>query len=155
MDAETLRLMSDLNIAINRIRGAYAGWTRENQLKYHEMLILYTLQEVSCCTQKQICDQYLLPKQTVNNIITLLRAQGHLRLMTNEADRRGKYVELTVSGRRYAEQTLSSLRTVEQQAVLKMGADELRCMTDMALRYGHILETVLADAKSLGGSAAT
>ena len=155
MDTETLRLLNDLNVAINRIRGAYAAWTRENQLKYHEMLILYSLQELSRCTQKQICDQYLLPKQTVNNIITTLRAQGYLHLLPNEADRRGKYVELTASGRRYAARTLAALRAAEQQAVLRMGADELRRMTDMTLCYGQILETVLTDAKSLGGNTAT
>lgn len=114
MDAETLQLMGKLNLTINRIRGIYALWVRENQMKYHEMLILYSLQECSYCTQ------------------------GYLLLTPDPADRRVKYIHLTASGKRYAENALASLRAVEQETVAQAGAEQLKQMTDTDCLKGFV-----------------
>ncbi len=35
-------------------------------ISYNEMLVLYTLREFDFCTQKQIYDSYMLPRQAIN-----------------------------------------------------------------------------------------
>ena len=147
MDAKTIVLFKDLNVAFNRVRGAYALWAKENQVGYHEMMVLYALQEGSCHTQRQICDQYLLPKQTINNIISFLQAQGYLKLVSDTADRREKRLALTVSGQQYTDQLLMPLRRIEEAMLLQMNPDELQKMADMVLRYGQILENLTHDSR--------
>ena len=43
-------------------------------------MIYYTIREYGYCTQKLICDSYLLPKQTINHVFSSLRDKGILAL---------------------------------------------------------------------------
>ena len=78
MKNKSLNLINDINRAIIQIRGIYSAWSAEHGISYHEMLVIYTIREFGFCTQKQICDSYLLPRQTINNVITGLRKKGVL-----------------------------------------------------------------------------
>ena len=71
MNKESLKAVNDINRAIIKARGIYSEWSARHGISYHEMLVLYTIREFGFCTQKQICDSYLLPRQTMNNVITL------------------------------------------------------------------------------------
>ena len=51
----------------NRI---YSDWAKKHDISYNALLILYSLWNAKhYCTQKMICDQWMLPKQTVNTIL--------------------------------------------------------------------------------------
>ena len=73
MDRESLKLLADINRAVIQFRGLYAAWSKEHGISYHELLVLYTIRDQGFCTQKQICDSYLLPRQTMNHVILDLR----------------------------------------------------------------------------------
>lgn len=77
MDQESLKLLAEINRAIIQYRGLYAAWSKEHEISYHELLVLYTIREQGFCTQKQICDSYLLPRQTINHGLPGLYGQGH------------------------------------------------------------------------------
>ncbi len=47
-------LMWQSNLAVIKLRGAYADWARANGMNYHELLVFYSLHELGSCTQKQI-----------------------------------------------------------------------------------------------------
>ena len=53
---------------------------------------------------------------------------------------------LTESGLRYAESILLPLLALEESAICAMGAEAVRQMVDMALRYGAILEKAMREA---------
>ena len=78
MKLKTLKQLNDVNRAIIKFRGIYSAWSAEHNISYHEMLVFYTIREKGYCIQKQICDSYLLPRQTMNNVITALRKNGIL-----------------------------------------------------------------------------
>ena len=78
MNKESLKVVNDINRAIIKARGIYSEWSARHGISYHEMLVLYTIREFGFCTQKQICDSYLLPRQTMNNVITRMRKDGLL-----------------------------------------------------------------------------
>lgn len=61
MNKESLKVVNDINRAIIKARGIYSEWSARHGISYHEMLVLYTIREFGFCTQKQICDSYLLP----------------------------------------------------------------------------------------------
>ena len=54
------------------------------------MLVLYTIREFGFCTQKQICDSYLLPRQTVNHVISEMKKDGILCSGSGKEHREGK-----------------------------------------------------------------
>ena len=78
MDRNKAELLHELNRAIIKFRGSYSVWSNAQGISYHEMLVYYTIREYGFCTQKLICESYLLPKQTINNVFANLRKKGIL-----------------------------------------------------------------------------
>ena len=78
MDAASLKLLAELNCAVIQFRGLYAAWAKRHGISYNEMLVYYTIRDQGYCTQKQICDSYLLPRQTINHVIAAMRQAGWL-----------------------------------------------------------------------------
>lgn len=148
MDRETQTLTRNLDRAIIKIRGVYAAWTRENRVRYHEMLVFYSIRDNQTCTQRQICKDYVLPKQTVHNTVRALTEAGYLRLVPSGRNRKEKRLQLTARGREYAKQIMEPLMRLEETAVQEMGMDNIRTMTEAALRYGKILENGMACCKA-------
>lgn len=52
-------------------------------ISYNEMLVLYILREFDFCTQKQIYDSYMLPRQAINYTISFMRANEIFELSLN------------------------------------------------------------------------
>ena len=78
MEYKIQKLYDQVNQAIIRCRGVYSMWAKNNNVSYNRMLVLYTIREFGFCTQKQICDSYLLPRQTVNHVISEMKKDGIL-----------------------------------------------------------------------------
>ena len=70
MDKNKLRMLNEINSAIIQFCGNYSAWCKAHGSGYNEMLVMYSIREKGYCTQKQICDQYLLPRQTINHVTT-------------------------------------------------------------------------------------
>ena len=94
MEYKIQKLYDQVNQAIIRCRGVYSMWAKNNNVSYNRMLVLYTIREFGSCTQKQICDSYLLPRQTVNHVISEMKKDGIL-----VADREGKGACFDAGGR--------------------------------------------------------
>lgn len=109
MDQESLKLLAEINRAIVQYRGLYAAWSKAHGISYHELLVLYTIREQGFCTQKQICDSYLLPRQTINHVMLDLRERGLLELNPEHCIGREKAFVLSEQGRRYAGPLLEAL----------------------------------------------
>lgn len=85
----------------------YEEYARKHGLTYMSLYILETLYELPGCTQKDISDHTLYPKQTVNMVIRSFEEKGWVALTPNPADRRTKHVELTDSGLALARQIIT------------------------------------------------
>ena len=149
MQRETLTLLNDVNRAIIKFRGIYSKWSKLHGISYHEMLVLYTIREKGFCTQKQICDSYILPRQTMNNVITGMRKNGLLKLSGEYSKGREKAFVLSEKGEDYAMPFLASLDTVETEAVKLLGAEKLRALTELLLEYDEALGKTLEEKMDL------
>lgn len=49
----------------------YEDYARKSGISYNSLYILNAILYTENCTQKQICEKTLLPKQTVNKVITV------------------------------------------------------------------------------------
>lgn len=149
MKTETLTLLNEVNRAIIKFRGIYSKWSNLHGISYHEMLVLYTIREKGFCTQKQICDSYILPRQTMNNVITGMRKNGLLELSRKYSKGREKAFVLSAKGELYADPFLVSLDTVESDAVKLLGANKLQALTDLLLEYDEALSKALEEKRDL------
>ena len=143
MDAQTKVILRDVNRSVIRYRGFYARWAALHRLNYHEMLVLYTINESGFCTQKQLCDDYLLPRQTIHNVISRMRRASLLCVSPEHSRGREKAFVLTEDGRQYAAPLMQDLNAVENTAIKALGTDNLKQLAELLNSYRDALRTAL------------
>ena len=147
MDRESLRLINNVNKAIIQCRGVYSAWSSAHGVSYHEMLVLYTIREYGYCTQKLICDSYILPKQTIHNVISAMRENGTLVYDAEKSKGREKAFVLTEKGEAYAAELLRSLDVIEDRALAELGEERLRTLTELLFAFDSALNTALEETR--------
>lgn len=145
MDQELLKLLAGINCAIIKFRGLYAAWARDLGISYHELLVLYTIRDQGFCTQKQICDNYLLPRQTMNHVILDLRERGLLEQSPEHCSGREKAFVLSERGKQYAGPILEALNRMEIQAVETFGRENIQAMVKAVLSYDSALQKAMGE----------
>lgn len=145
MNKQTHELLDNVNRAVIKVRGVYSSWSKKHGIGYNEMLVLYTLRDNGFCSQKMICDCYLLPKQTVNNVIMGMAKDGRLIASPENDSGREKAYVLSEKGREYAKPLLASLNRFEEKAVRTMDRERIRLMTELLLEYNGVLNAALAE----------
>ena len=107
----------------------YEDWAKKRGISYFELLTSLSVREAQTpCTQKDICDQWILPKQTVNSVLANLVKRGWVRLSPSPKDRRNKEILLTGEGKIAAAKIAGDLQEKENAVWLKLGkkrADEM------------------------------
>lgn len=139
MQNEALKLLGDINHAVIKFRGVYSAWAKKHGISYNEMLVLYTIRDNGFCTQKQICDSYLLPRQTMNNVIRNMRKRGLLTICPDKCTGREKAFVLTEEGKIYAKPLLDSLSKAETQAIELIGYDNIRAIAKATMAFDNAL----------------
>lgn len=113
-DRENIR---KLMIAANRIEGLYYLVSRKLGAKYNTFALLYALADGQQYSQKQICDDWLIPRTTLNTIVKECVANGYVALTA--MGNKKKAVSLTESGKQYADHILKSITDAEMTAMRK------------------------------------
>lgn len=97
----------------------YEDYARKCGISYNSLYILNAILYTENCTQKHICDKTLLPKQTVNNVITSFFKNGYVELRELPENRRVKTIHLTEEGMRYAQRLIPH---IDEASCRAMGA---------------------------------
>lgn len=120
------------------INDMYEKWAKRHGIGSCELFILCSLSEGGH-SQKEICDKWLFPKQTVCGIVKNFHGKGLVAERTSDADRRRKIVVLTEEGERYAKDILDGMRAAEELAMEKMGGDGER-LCELNFRFSECLK---------------
>ncbi|WP_109077583.1 MarR family winged helix-turn-helix transcriptional regulator [Aggregatibacter kilianii] len=91
---------------ISEIDDVLDSWVeRTFAMNYNYFAVLYSLAgaENGQCTQKQIGDEWYMPKQTVFNICKEFREKGWIEFYPSPTDKRERIMCLTESGKQQAE----------------------------------------------------
>ena len=67
-------------LSINQIDGLYYQWARKIGLKENLLSLLYALSDGNPYTQKQISEEWLIPKTTINTVIKECIRNGYIVL---------------------------------------------------------------------------
>ncbi len=101
---------------IYQIDGTYDEYGRNSQIKSPNLLwILYALGDGEKHSQRQICDDWAIPRSTANTIVKDLESKGLIGLSPIKGERRELLISLTSSGKEYADNLLSDLYSREKE----------------------------------------
>ena len=102
-------------VCLCRQEALYGEWAKAHGMSYNTVMTLYALAQARGCTQKQIAEEWLIPKQTVNTIVKELERQGYVRFE---------------AGRAYAESHLRDLYRIEERAMESLSQELRQAMVE-------------------------
>lgn len=108
------RLISDTA----KMDGLYYLWGKNTGVSENMLTLMYALNDDKMHTQKQICEQFSIPKTTINTIVKELIEKG-LIVFTNGENLKEKNLVLTEKGKIYAEEIIGELEEIEKIALKK------------------------------------
>lgn len=102
----------------------YEDYARKAGISYNSLYILNAILYTENCTQKLICEKTLLPKQTVNNVITSFLKNGYIELREFPENRRIKTIHLTKKGMEYAETLIPHIHEADCKAMRALSEEQ-------------------------------
>lgn len=117
--------LAKFNHLTQGIEKVYEDYAKSVGLTYMSLTVL----QIICyaekpCTQKEICLQSHYNKQIVNAIVRGFFDKGYIRFEEVPDDRRNKYVLLTESGKKFADEILQPLWEIEKKALSVLTDEE-------------------------------
>ncbi|MDE7439450.1 MAG: MarR family transcriptional regulator [Clostridia bacterium] len=134
-------------ISVTRIRLVYIEWAKKHGLSYNVLAVLYTAYNNDGCTQKSICQEWGLLKQTVNNTCMSLKKSGIITQTKGAKDKRETNIHLTEKGLAFAEPIISGLLEIETRVIDRLG-DNAQTLVDLYVDYAEKYEEEFAKSTS-------
>ncbi len=103
---------------------AYQAYARKVGVSCPTLNVLEELLHSDAITQRDICQQTFMPKQTVNSIVSSLERQGIVALSPSAQDHRMKTVCLTEKGYAWAESLLKPVNDAEIAALAQFDTED-------------------------------
>lgn len=122
-----LALLADVGTALDE---AFTDYAKAQGVPLSELQVLYSLYTHESQTQKQIGDEWALPKQTVHTLCKALIKNHYVAVVPHEGDKREKRLMLTVSGRVWAQTVVQPLLDLERETEQLFGAARLHKLID-------------------------
>ena len=130
--------------ACNTSDGAYYRWARRSGVTEHTLSLLYALDDGLPHSQKQICEEWGIPKTTINTVVRSCREAGYVTLEAMPGAPRERQVCLTAAGRAYAGRVLGELCRAEDAAMAataaRFGPEFVDAVEFLAARLKEVLE---------------
>lgn len=114
---ENRDLIRRLAVAFNIADGAYYRLARASGVSWHTLSLLYALDDGQPHSQKQICQEWLIPKTTINTVVKSCEKAGYVTLRAMPGRTRQRQICLTEAGRDYARKTLDGMYRAETAAM--------------------------------------
>ena len=105
-----------MNQCMNRLDRLYYIAARKLGVKDNSLLLYYVLNDGKAHSQKEISEEWLVPRTTLNTVVKEEIEKGYIRLETPGSTRE-KNIILTENGKIYAENLLCRVFAAEEQAL--------------------------------------
>lgn len=139
-DTKIHRQMQEFTAIYKETDAIYSGFAKRSGLSDCAFWLMYSLYETNGqCTQKEICGQWTMSKQTVNSALKGLEKNGYIVLTSSDTDKRSKHIELTDKGIQFARENIGIVFELEQRVFQKMSDDERKAMLESNRRYQALL----------------
>ena len=142
--------IAQLMTALNRINCCYAVCAQTSDLKENELMILYALADGVPYSQKQISDEWGIPRTTVNTIIKDWEKKGLVFLSSIPGKRREMNILLTKAGQELADRVLNKVfemeNTAMRETVEEFSPEFIRVLRDYETRLRAHCKRLFGDA---------
>ena len=146
---ELHQLNRRLIAATSAADGAYYRWAVQSGVTPHTLDLLYALDDGLPHSQKQICEEWAIPKTTINTVVKACQTAGYITLAPLPDQPRQRQLCLTPAGLAYARQTLEELYIMENQAMAaaaaRFGPDFVAAMEFYSAQFRAALAANLSE----------
>ena len=108
------------------------------------MAVLYTAYHNDKCSQKYICEEWSVPKQTVNTTCRDLMAAGIIEQSQSTGDKRETCISLTEKGKAFAYPLVNELLEIEGRILGGLGEEKIKLFFDLLIAYTETVEKEFA-----------
>lgn len=123
----------------HQIDECYHELAVRQKLSDNALLVLWTLVDLGeGCTQRDICLQFSLTKQTVHSSVRKLAKEGFLSLQPGPG--REVRVYPTEAGRALIQEKIIPLKQAEEATSLRMGEADLRSMLQLTQKWFSLFQ---------------
>lgn len=102
-----------LMIAINQIDEAYYKVLRILGINDNAFVLFYAIADGKSYSQKRICDEWSVPRTTLNTIVQKYIGKGYIRLVST--GHKEKEIVLTEEGKAFAKEVLTPIFIAEEK----------------------------------------
>ena len=138
---DSLKTFNQLYKEMDEIYHLYA---RKHDISDSTLWLLYSLCENDTVyTQKQLCDAWHSPPQTINSALKGLEKRGIIRLEPVPGNHKNKRIVLTKRGKEIADQVVSPLIFAEQSVLKSMTEKERADLLSLTQKYVELFQTAV------------
>ena len=129
--------------------GAYYRWALRSGVTEHTLNLLYALDDGLPHSQKQISEEWGIPKTTVNTVVKACREAGWITLEPMPGCPRQRQLCLTAAGRACARDALETLYAAERAAmadtVRRFGPEFVDAVEFFCARFRESIDANLSE----------
>ncbi|MBP3707665.1 MAG: MarR family transcriptional regulator [Clostridia bacterium] len=141
MEQELKKKIEILTRQVKEISAIYHHAAKKNGIPDSEFCILYSLVTMDEeCTQKDICDLWSFPKQTVNSGISALTKKNYITLDNEQGVGNRKIIRLTKAGNEFGKRIVSKILESEKRAFSMMTKEEREECIKLVNKYAKYLK---------------
>lgn len=126
--------------AVNQIDGTYYLAAKKMGVNENELALLYAIGDGQLHSQKEVSEQWLIPRTTINTIVKKYQEKGLLTLHNIEGQRREMHLCLTDAGKEYCAELLQPIYAAETAALAKTLENCSDCFIDGFAVFSQLLE---------------
>lgn len=142
MNQTQLARLAELTASLDSTFESYA---KTQTVLSSELFVLYSFYYKKSLTQKDICDEWALPKQTVHTICKNLINQSFVEMQDNPSDKRAKLLSLTDTGENYAKSIIAPLLEAENNTAQSFGIERLEKLIQEFAELEQIFKTKMSE----------
>lgn len=128
-----------------KILGLYVRFEHLKGINNSVYKVLHALSISDLHRQKDIMQNYEMPKQTINNVVISLQKHGFVEVKLNKNDKREKILNLTQKGMEYVNDFLAEYMAFEKKVYQKLGARKLNKLIEIYADFERAFNEVLND----------
>ena len=145
METWAKKQMKQMNSAISRITEIYAQWAKLKGVSYSMLMVLYSINDLEICTQKDICLYWILPKQTVHSVLVSLDKKGYVKIEQSEKNKKEKNISFTEKGKIFANDILDGICRIEEKVIESMGEKTSSKFVENFMYYCNRFEDIFIE----------
>ena len=137
MKSKPLQQIYDLNIAFNGINAAYADIAKKFDLNYNSLMVIYNMDHMEKCTQKNLCDILMVSKSTMHSILLAFMKKELVELQSDPDNKKERIIVPTGKGAVYFREVCKSTHEIEEAVLREMNCEQY---LELSKQYEAILK---------------